>query len=202
MVPVPQVLAKLVVTGPAHATPDPLPAKLIPVDDLRKGTVDRRRVFRLEEREPRGVGPLPAFQYFINGRRFDPTRINTQVPLGAFEEWELRNLTYEPHPLHIHVNPFQIVAVNGDRSKGESHYRDSALVPPFGSLTIRSRFLDYTGVFVMHCHILFHEDHGMMALIEVYGKGGPGPRQLPVTSTMNMSKAELCDPPGTSSSRV
>jgi FtsP/CotA-like multicopper oxidase with cupredoxin domain len=202
MVPNPQVLVKLVVTGSAHANPAALPTKLLPLDDLRKGTVDRRRVFRIEEREPRGVGPNSAFQYFINGRRFDPTRVSTQVPLGAFEEWEFRNLTYEPHPFHIHINPFQIVAVNGDRSKGEAHYRDSALVPPFGSLTIRSRFLDYTGVFVMHCHILFHEDHGMMALIEVYGKGGPGPRQLPVTSTMNMSKAELCDPPGASSSRV
>jgi len=120
------------------------------------------------------------------------------------EEWTLTNssLFSISHPFHIHINPFQIVAVNGDRNKGESYYRDSALVPPFGSLTIRSRFLDYTGVFVMHCHILFHEDHGMMAPIEVYGKGGPGPRQLPVTSTMNMSKAELCDPPGASSSRV
>jgi FtsP/CotA-like multicopper oxidase with cupredoxin domain len=202
MVPNPQVLTTLVVKGPAHANPDPLPSRLLPVDDLRRGSVDRRRVFRIEEREPRGVGPNGAYQYFINGRLFDPTRVNTQVPLGAFEEWEFRNLTYEPHPFHIHVNPFQIVAVNGDRNRGESYYRDSGLVPPFGSLTIRSRFLDYTGVFVMHCHVLFHEDHGMMELIEVYGKGGPGPRRIPTTSTMDMSRAELCDPTSTPGSKV
>jgi FtsP/CotA-like multicopper oxidase with cupredoxin domain len=178
MVPNPQVLATLIVSGKTHANPNPLPSKLLPLDDLRDVKVDRRRTFQLEEREPRGVGPLPAFEYYINERRFDPTRVNVQVPLGATEEWEFHNLTYEPHPLHIHTNPFQVVAINGDRSKGEPFYRDSALMPPFGRLTIRHRFLDFTGLLVMHCHILFHEDHGMMEVIEIYGKGGPGPRRL------------------------
>ncbi len=180
MVPTPQVLATLVVTGAEQATPAPLPTELLPVDDLRHAKVDRRRTFRLEEREPRGTGALDRFEYFINGRLFDPSRIDVQIPLGATEEWEIRNLTYEPHPLHIHVNPFQVVAIDGDRRRAEAHYRDSALVPPFGSLTIRHRFLDFTGVFVMHCHILFHEDHGMMQLLEVYGKDGPGPRRRPM----------------------
>ena len=179
MVPNPQDLAKVVVEGPAHVEPDPLPTELLPVDDLTGVTVDRKRVFRLEEREPRGVGPLEAFEYYINGERFDMSRVDEQVPLGATEEWEFRNLTYEPHPLHIHVNPFQVVAIDGDRSRAENHYRDSALIPPFGSLTIRHRFLDFTGYLVMHCHILFHEDHGMMQLIEIYGPEGPGPTRLP-----------------------
>jgi len=178
MVPVPQVLATLVVDGPP-AEPAPLPTRLLAVDDLRRARVDRRRTFRLEEREPRGVGPLDAFEYYINGRMVDVSRVDEQIPLNATEEWVIRNLTYEPHPLHIHVNPFQVVAVNGDRRRGEDHYRDSALVPPYGSLTIRHRFLDFTGVFVMHCHILFHEDHGMMQILEVYGKDGPGPTRLP-----------------------
>jgi FtsP/CotA-like multicopper oxidase with cupredoxin domain len=177
MVPNPQVLATLEVSG-AEAKPDPLPTELLPFDDLADADVDRERVFRLEEREPRGVGPTDAFEYFINGEVFDASTVNVQVPLGATEEWEFRNLTYEPHPLHIHTNPFQVVAINGDRSRAEPHYRDSALVPPFGSLTIRHRFLDFTGLLVMHCHILFHEDHGMMQLIEIYGDEGPGPKQL------------------------
>jgi suppressor of ftsI len=172
------VLATLSVTGPAQLTPDALPATLLPFHDLAEAKIDRRREFRLEEREPRGVGPLDAYDYFINGRLFEADRVNVQVALNATEEWTFRNLTYEPHPLHIHVNPFQVVARNGKRHV-EPHYRDSALVPPFGSLTIRHRFLDFTGMFVMHCHILFHEDHGMMELIEVYGKDGPGPKKLP-----------------------
>jgi len=192
MVPVPQVVARLVVSGKTHANPAPLPKKLLPLDDLTGVKVDRRRVFRLEEREPRGVGPLKAFEYFINERVFDPTRVNVQVPLNATEEWEFRNLTYEPHPLHIHTNPFQVVAINGDRSRAEPFYRDSALMPPFGTLTIRHRFLDFTGLLVMHCHILFHEDHGMMEVIEIYGKGGPGPRKLPSSGMhMNMSGMEM-----------
>jgi len=185
MVPNPQVLATLTVTGSGEKKPAPLPTKLLPVESLVDAKVDRRRVFRLEEREPRGVGPLDAYEYYINGRLFDASVVNVQVPLNATEEWKFVNLTYEPHPLHIHVNPFQIVAVNGDRGAAEPFYRDSALVPPFGSLTIRHRFLDFTGTFVMHCHILFHEDHGMMELIEVYGKDGPGPRRRPGGHSMH-----------------
>jgi hypothetical protein len=171
-VPGPQVLARVTVRGRTRATPDPLPARLLPFEGLRHAKIDRRREWRLEEREPRGVGPLPAFQYFINGELFDPSKVLAEIPLGSTEEWTLRNLTYEPHPLHIHVNPFQVVEING-RPSGEEFFRDTALVPPFGSITIRHRFLDYTGIFPMHCHILFHEDHGMMTLLEVYGEGGP-----------------------------
>jgi FtsP/CotA-like multicopper oxidase with cupredoxin domain len=52
-------------------------------------------------------------------------------------------------------------------------------LPPFGSLTVRSRFADYVGIFVWHCHILFHEDKGMMQMAEVvpteqtFHNGGP-----------------------------
>jgi FtsP/CotA-like multicopper oxidase with cupredoxin domain len=165
MVPVPQTIARLRSRGSAQ-TGGELPTTLLPFDDLRNATVDRRRVFELAEREPRGTGELDKFSYYINGRIFDHHTVNETMLLGATEEWEFVNTTYELHPMHIHVNPFQVVAVNGE-PVDEQHYRDTALVPPFGSVTIRQRFLDYTGKFVMHCHILFHEDHGMMQLLEV-----------------------------------
>ena len=44
---------------------------------------------------------------------------------------------------------------------------DTRSLPPHGSITIRSRFLDYPGKYVYHCHILFHEDKGMMGIVEV-----------------------------------
>lgn len=172
MVPVPQLLLHGALVGQAVA-PTPLPTRLLPFDDLRGATIDRRRVFRLEEREPRGTGKLDQFRYFINGRLFDHSKVNETIQLGATEEWEFVNLTYEPHPLHIHVNPFQVVAINGEPAN-EQHYRDTALIPPFGSLTLRHRFEDFTGVFPFHCHILFHEDHGMMQLVEVVGTEAPG----------------------------
>ena len=67
--------------------------------------------------------------------------------------------------MHIHVNPFQVITINGEPS-GENHYRDTALVRPSAARDSH-QFLDYTGKFVMHCHVLFHEDHGMMQLLEV-----------------------------------
>lgn len=165
MVPVPETLLRLNTTGPA-TTSAPLPTTLLPMDDLREATIDRRRTFRLEEIEPRGTGDDAHFQYYINSTQFDHDVVNETIQLGATEEWEFINLTYEPHPLHIHVNPFQVVSINGE-PVDEPHYRDTAMIPPFGTLVIRHRFEDFTGKYVMHCHILFHEDHGMMQLLEV-----------------------------------
>jgi FtsP/CotA-like multicopper oxidase with cupredoxin domain len=85
----------------------------LPLDDLRDAPIARRRVFELAEREPRGTGQLDKYEYFINGTKFDPWVVNSIMLLGTVEEWEFVNLTYEPHPVHIHVNPFQVVARNG-----------------------------------------------------------------------------------------
>ncbi len=177
MVPVPQSLVRVVSRGrPASPRPN-LPDMLVPFHDLRHAKIDYRRTLRLEEIEPRGVAGNPNhinqhYRYYINGRVFDHDRVDETMVLGDTEEWEFVNETYEPHPVHIHQNPFQVVAVNG-KAVDERHYRDTATLPAFGSLTIRHRFLDYTGKFVWHCHVLFHEDHGMMQLLEVVKNGRP-----------------------------
>lgn len=165
MVPVGEDLFTLTSRG-ARVDPPGIPTSLLPFDDLRHAAIDRRRNFVLEEVEPRGTGQNDRYHYYINGKEFDHHVVNETMMLGATEEWEFINRTYEPHPMHIHVYPFQVVAVNG-QPVDEQHYRDTATLPPFGTLTIRTRFLDFTGLFVMHCHILFHEDHGMMQLLEV-----------------------------------
>lgn len=67
---------------------------------------------------------------------------------GVTEVWELVGLTDEPHPIHPHVNPFEVVTINGEPS-GENHYRDTAMLPPFGRTVSRHRFLDVTGTLVM-----------------------------------------------------
>lgn len=165
MVPAPMPLLNLVASGRAQPS-EALPTALLPLDDLRTAVIDRRREFVFEELEPRGTGHSEHFMYFINGATFDHHVVNETMTLGDTEEWHFVNRTYEPHPIHIHVNDFQVVAIN-DEPVDEQHYRDTAMLPPFGSLTIRHRFEDFTGQFVMHCHILFHEDHGMMQLLEV-----------------------------------
>jgi FtsP/CotA-like multicopper oxidase with cupredoxin domain len=180
MTPVAQTLLRVRTTG--TPVPPSLPVDtLLPFDDLRNVPIARRRVFEFAEREPRGTGQLDKFRYFINGQLFDSARVNDIMLLGTVEEWELVNLTYEAHPVHIHVNPFQVIARNG-APLYENFYRDTVLLPPFGSLVIRHRFADYTGIFVWHCHILFHEDNGMMRIAEVVPTAaelhGGGPRML------------------------
>jgi FtsP/CotA-like multicopper oxidase with cupredoxin domain len=180
MVPVPQTLLQLRTHG-SPVAPSPAVDTLLPFDDLRHVPIARRRVFQFAEREPRGTGHLEQYKYFINGQVFDTARVNDIMLLGTTEEWELVNLTYEPHPVHIHVNPFQVIAQNGE-PLFENFYRDTVLLEPFGSLTIRHRFDDFTGIFVWHCHILFHEDNGMMRIAEVVPTAadlhGGGPRML------------------------
>ncbi len=165
MVPMPQMLMTLRSRGDQVSGP-PLPTDLLPFASFADATIDKRREFVLEEREPRGVGPNDHFTYYINGKQFDHHHVDETMQLGATEEWHFTNRTYEPHPIHIHVNPFQVVARN-EVAVDEQHLRDTATIRAFETLTIRHRFDDYTGQFVMHCHILFHEDHGMMQLLEV-----------------------------------
>jgi len=102
----------------------------------------------------------------INGMPFDMDRIDARPKLGTVEEWTVKNATSEQHPFHIHVNDFRVLSVNGVpyAAAGE---QDTVILPPEGEVVIRIAFLDFTGKFVFHCHILGHEDGGMMATVEV-----------------------------------
>jgi FtsP/CotA-like multicopper oxidase with cupredoxin domain len=103
----------------------------------------------------------------VDGRQFDHRRIDQRVRLGAVEEWTVTNLHVHDHVFHIHTNPFQVTKING-RPAPSPVWRDTAVVPRLGSLTFRSRFLDYTGTFMLHCHMMNHEELGMMQTVEVY----------------------------------
>jgi FtsP/CotA-like multicopper oxidase with cupredoxin domain len=103
---------------------------------------------------------------------FQSSRAITQrVPLGSVEEWTIFNMNGVAHPFHIHVNPFQVIAINGQPI--EPYWADTVALPPDGnavqptSVTFRTRFRDYAGPTVMHCHMLAHEDMGMMQRVEI-----------------------------------
>jgi len=106
-------------------------------------------------------GETPSFT--INNNPFSCDN-PWQIPLGAVEEWEVYNHTAYPHPFHIHVNPFQVVS-GGNVDPGT--WLDTFNFPAYERITFRTRFLDYTGKFVFHCHNLMHEDMGMMQGVEV-----------------------------------
>jgi FtsP/CotA-like multicopper oxidase with cupredoxin domain len=102
-----------------------------------------------------------------NGPRpFDPNRVDIFANLGATEEWTVTNTTGIIHPFHIHINPYQVTHINGQPHNALS-YEDVTQVPANGSITFRTQFHDFPGTWVFHCHILGHEDGGMMAVIQV-----------------------------------
>ncbi|MFF5259650.1 multicopper oxidase family protein [Actinomadura viridis] len=151
-------LATLVSSGPAM-TPARLPARFAPYHDLRGEPVARRRTVTFSE--DAGTG-----RFFIDGRLFAPDRIDARAKLNTTEEWRLRNASREEHTFHIHVNHFQVISVNG-RPYPARGGQDTVQLPAGGEVVIRMRFLDFTGKYPFHCHILNHEDRGMMANIEV-----------------------------------
>jgi FtsP/CotA-like multicopper oxidase with cupredoxin domain len=163
-------LATIRVGGPpARAAPWPL--SLRPLPRLGHAHVDRVRHLTFSEESARN-------RFFIDGRQFDATRVDQVVRLGATEEWVIRNTSREMHPFHLHVDDFQVIAIDGRPYHARS-LQDTVSLPIGGTVRIRMRFRDYLGAFVYHCHILAHEDAGMMGVVEVTRTG-----RRPSTRTM------------------
>lgn len=150
--------------------PSKLPTTLLPFIDLRNAKVDKVRTLTFTEG---GTSDNPTF--LLDGKEFNPNVIDQVMTLGNTEEWRLVNNSVDTHPFHIHVNPFQVISVNGE-AVDRNGYDDTFPVPAHGSVVIRTQYKDFDGKYVLHCHILFHEDHGMMQLIEVVKPGNkPAP---------------------------
>lgn len=134
---------------------------------------------------------IGAGVFMINGKPYDPTRIDQTLPLGAVEEWKLSTVNAFGHPFHIHVNPFQISRIIKDSTNQDVSETDDPDEPQYANLKgvwkdtlfvrqgytayVRTRYRRYVGDFVLHCHILDHEDKGMMQNIRIAvpdGKGG------------------------------
>ena len=102
--------------------------------------------------------------FTINGQEFDPDRTDTPVAAGTVEEWTLVNSSPMDHPMHLHVWPMQVVSEAGRDVPGP-RWQDVVNIPAFGEVTVRVAFEDFGGRTVYHCHILDHEDAGMMAIV-------------------------------------
>jgi len=101
----------------------------------------------------------------INGHAFDATRIDTSVQFGSVEEWVLTNTSTLDHPMHLHVWPMQVVE-RGGQPVEEVIWQDVVNVPARSTVRVRVAFTDFSGRTVYHCHILDHEDAGMMGIIQ------------------------------------
>jgi len=125
-----------------------------------------------------GTNGPASFFITVDGQQprvFDPMNppaIETRV--GAVEDWTISNRTAEPHAFHMHQIHFLVTAINGQQAP-DPELVDTVTIPswtgtgPYPNVTVRMDFRDaeIAGKFVYHCHILDHEDGGMMATIEV-----------------------------------
>ncbi len=140
------------------------------------------------------VGTNLPPRYTIDNRQFEQfgPLVSQCMPLDSLQEWVLVNETTVTHPFHIHINPFQITKIEAPSPSPTDPnaftystyaptdnfvWNDVVGIPAGvvlangqfapGKVTIRHRFVDFTGTYVLHCHILAHEDRGMMQLVRV-----------------------------------
>lgn len=153
-----------------------LPQTLASIDWLKESDAVRTRSFVMETmsmgRGMMGMGMMGGGRLTINGKNMDIGRIDEKVKLGTTEIWEIRNSSHMmmriPHSMHLHDVQFQILDRNGRAPEPQERGRkDTVLIMPGEVVRIITRFEDYTGSYMYHCHLLEHEDNGMMGQFEV-----------------------------------
>jgi FtsP/CotA-like multicopper oxidase with cupredoxin domain len=170
----------------------------VPHPDVRDDEVTGHQLleFNIDTTKPQAV-------FEVNGKPYDPSRVDRVLPLGGVDEWTLRS-DFVSHPFHIHVNPFQVVKILDPHGRDVSApgsvddaggapdpqypglrgvWKDTIwvknLVPPGTppgqyTIVVRTRYERYIGEYVLHCHILDHEDQGMMQNVSVALPDGQG----------------------------
>jgi FtsP/CotA-like multicopper oxidase with cupredoxin domain len=139
-----------------------LPAKLVPPTGPDPSEARRVRRFELGNRD-------------INGRKMDMARIDQVVEVGATEIWEVENASGTPHSFHVHDVRFRIIEYAGEPPPPQlAGLKDTVYVPPGKTVRFAVAFEDYADrshPYMFHCHILEHEDRGMMGQFVVVGRG-------------------------------
>ena len=156
-------------------TPDAIssiPIDLVPIDPWLENDSDvtRSLLFQPQQMGPSGMVNGP---FVINGQLFDMSVINITAPLDNTEIWELTNQTAIAHPFHIHDVQFYILDINGSTPPVNMQGRkDVVLVQAFQTVRFITKFEDFADAdvpFMYHCHMLTHEDAGMMGQFLVTG---------------------------------
>jgi FtsP/CotA-like multicopper oxidase with cupredoxin domain len=106
--------------------------------------------------------------WLVNGKTFDPARSDAHPVLDTVETWELHNATAVGHLMHLHHTDWYMLSRNGrPPAPWEACLKETFFLDPGDRVVIAGRFSDYTGKYVIHCHMLDHEDHGLMSQFEV-----------------------------------
>lgn len=135
-----------------------VPSSMPPITYYNSSDVVRTRTFTLTMT----MGGTNIHK--INNLTYDINRIDAEVPKNDLEEWRIINGTTLFHPMHIHGVIFQILSRNGNTNlpPSDKGWKDTVLVNPSETVRTLVKFTDYTGIYLLHCHNLEHEDDGMM----------------------------------------
>lgn len=149
------------------ADPSVVPAKLGKLEALATAAVPTMTwTFSLS------ADPSKGTFWAVNGRPFDASRVDATIPLGSTQTWLLINLSPITHFIHLHEEQWRTVARDGQPPPAwEAGRKDTWRLDPGESVMVAAKITDYTGSFMIHCHMLDHEDHGMMAQFEVVKAG-------------------------------
>jgi FtsP/CotA-like multicopper oxidase with cupredoxin domain len=158
------ILADVAATGTAPGPPEP--AKVASATSPASKLVDAQRAMR----------DLPRFTavfseddkgFYINGQKYSPdAQPMVRALIGGYEHWRIVNNSREIHPMHIHQVHF-LPFLENDRPFPDPRWLDTVNVPVDGSVDVIMDFTDpiIRGMSLFHCHLLNHEDKGMMAKV-------------------------------------
>jgi FtsP/CotA-like multicopper oxidase with cupredoxin domain len=146
-----------------------IPATLRSLPDIGEPTVTRNWSF-----------DRTSGHWTINGLRFDPNRVDARPVLGTTEKWVFTNPTGQAHTVHIHDVSQQCLSRNGGPCYAYETMKETWYLAPGDTVEVKLKFTDHTGMFMLHCHMVEHEDDGMMTQFEVIApRATPTPRPRP-----------------------
>jgi blue copper oxidase len=164
-------ILKMNVVNPIDNPVTTIPGSLVSISPWPEVSADTTRVINITADDMMSMdGP-----FYFNEQLFDMERIDQQIPLNNIEIWSISNQTMVAHPFHIHDVQFFVLDRDGiNVAAEESGYKDVVMIGPNETVRFITKFEDFadtTMPYMYHCHILMHEDDGMMGQFIVV----PGP---------------------------
>jgi spore coat protein A len=147
-----------------------VPERLSDIEPLGRSQAVRTRTFVFGGKATLGVPP--GVRWVINGEPFDPLRADANPCLDDIELWRFVNRAFAGrtmvHPVHTHLAPFQVLSRNGRAPlRQERGWKDTVAIEDGEEVEVIIRWSGYKGRYLLHCHNLEHEDHSMMARVDV-----------------------------------
>jgi FtsP/CotA-like multicopper oxidase with cupredoxin domain len=153
-----------------HTPPRKLPAKLVALPEWTSqlpAAPDRTFIFG------QALAPGGQTTWTINGAPYDPEQVVARPEVGSAETWMLLNTSQQSHFIHLHAVDWKVVSRNGGTpAADEDVLKETFRLDPGETIAVGARFTDHTGRFLIHCHMLSHEDHAMMTTFEIAEPGG------------------------------